>query len=63
MPYITVKLTEGRSLEDKRKLVKRLTEATVETLHVRPDFVRIEFIELKKDIFAVGGELVCDRDS
>lgn len=60
MPYITVKLTEGRSLEQKRDLVKRLTGAVVDSLAVPPDFVRIELVELKKDIFAVGGELVCD---
>lgn len=63
MPYITIKLTEGRSLDQKRLLVKRLTESVVESLGVTPDFVRIELVELKKDIFAVGGELVCDFGS
>ncbi|MDQ0272361.1 tautomerase family protein [Cytobacillus purgationiresistens] len=60
MPYITIKLTEGRTLDQKRFLVNSVTDSIVNSLGVTPDFVRIELVELKKDIFAVGGELVCD---
>ena len=61
MPYITIKLVEGRSLEVKRKLVAEVTRAVCETLPTTPDNVRIEFQELPKDQFAVAGRLVVDN--
>lgn len=61
MPYIALKLVEGRSIEKKRKLVASVTEAVCDSLEITPDNVRIELIELKSDLFSIGGELVSDR--
>lgn len=60
MPYIEMKIVEGRTLETKRRLVEQVTKACCDTLSVRPDEVRIEIIELKADLFSVAGELVAD---
>lgn len=60
MPYIELKLVEGRDLETKRKLVAGVTQACVDALGVTPDYVRIELIELKEDLFSIAGELVHD---
>jgi len=60
MPYITLKLVEGRDLETKRRLVSEVTKAVCETLLITPDNVRIELIELKADLFSIAGELVYD---
>jgi 4-oxalocrotonate tautomerase len=60
MPYITLKLVEGRDLDTKRRLVSEVTKAVCESLQIAPDMVRIELIELKADLFSIAGELVYD---
>lgn len=62
MPYISLKLVEGRSIEKKRELVSSVTKAVCDSLEITPDNVRIELIELKADLFSIAGELVSDRD-
>jgi|WetSurMetagenome_2_1015567.scaffolds.fasta_scaffold1247051_1 4-oxalocrotonate tautomerase len=61
MPIIDVKLFEGRSIEQKRKLVKAMTEAVVGSLDVKPDDVRITLEEMSRDNHAIAGVLVADR--
>lgn len=61
MPQMHVYLFEGRTLEQKRKLVANLTEAVVKSLDVKPEAVRITLIETKKEHTAVGGQLVIDK--
>ena len=60
MPYIKLKLVEGRDLETKRRLVSSVTKACCETLSITPDHVRIELVEIKQELFSIGGELVYD---
>jgi 4-oxalocrotonate tautomerase len=57
MPIIQVNMGEGRSAEQKRNLVKAMTEAVVQTLDVAPESVRIMIHELGPDHFAVGGQM------
>ncbi len=61
MPTIHVELFEGRTLEQKRELVKALTEATVKTLGSKPESVEIIFTDVKKHDWATGGVLWSDR--
>ena len=55
MPIIQVNMGEGRSAQQKRNLVKAMTDAVVQTLDVSPESVRIMIHELAPDHFAVGG--------
>lgn len=57
MPYLTVKLMEGRSAETKQKLVREITAAVQKTLQIDPIHIRIELVELKEGTFAVAGEM------
>lgn len=57
MPYITVKLMEGRSDSKKRTLIEKLTEVTANTLNIQTDQIRVELVELKEGNFAIGGKL------
>ena len=61
MPIIDVKLFEGRTIEQKRGLVKAMTEAVVESLDVKPEDVRITLHEMSRDNHAIAGVLVADR--
>jgi len=57
MPYIQVHMVEGRTQEQRKKLAKAITDATVEILNVDRKSVWIEFTDMPKTHFATGGIL------
>lgn len=61
MPILQVHLLKGRSVEQKRQLVKEVTEAVSRSLEVKPDQVRIILCEMDRDAYAIAGTLVADR--
>ena len=61
MPNVFIQTFEGRSLEEKRALVEKITGAIVEVFKVDPDVVNIRFIFVKKEDVARGGRLYIDR--
>ena len=61
MPIIQVHLMEGRSREQKRALVSRITEAVVETLDASPQSVRILIHELQPENYALAGTTAADQ--
>ncbi len=61
MPIITIELLEGRSIEQKREIAKKVTEAIVETVKVKPDTVQIIFHDMKKENYAIAGNLYSDN--
>ena len=61
MPIVQIDLLEGRSIEQKRQLVKKVTEAIVETANCPPDAVRIVLREMAKEHFAIAGKLKADE--
>ena len=60
MPRITVEADEGRTIDQKRGLVRDLTEATVKNFNVPPESVAIIIRENKKEDRARAGKLVID---
>lgn len=61
MPVINVKLVEGRTVEQKRAMVKAVTRAVSETLGVAESAIWISIEDMKSENFAQGGELRLDR--
>ncbi len=57
MPFIEVKLYEGRSQEQKQELVNRITEAFVEIAGTPKEHVWIVFRDVPKDQWGMGGKL------
>lgn len=53
---------EGISLEQKRALVKKVTDAFTSTLGVKEENVQIIISEFKKENYAKGGILNIDRN-
>ena len=62
MPRIIIQAFSGRTLEQKRELVRRITEITVEVFEVSPETVTIRIEEGEKENFAKAGVLASDRD-
>ncbi len=64
MPTLVIDLFKGhiKTEDQKRDLVKRLTDAVVDTIHVEPMQVRIRINENDKSLSARGGVLRRDSD-
>jgi 4-oxalocrotonate tautomerase len=63
MPMIRVELMEGRTDDQLRAMVERMTEALVETVNAAPSAVQIVITEVPPRHWAVAGERVADRRS
>jgi len=63
MPFITVKVLEGKSVEQKRQLIERMTQVACETLDVDPSKVFIFIEDLEKDNYGKNGKLFSDLDN
>ncbi len=61
MPIIEVKMLEGRTDDQKRKLVKEITEVICRTIDSTPEKVRIFINEMPKKHYAIAGVLESDR--
>ncbi len=57
MPTIHVEMFEGRTPEQKKALVEKVTQAAVEALDCKPDSVDIIITDIRKDNWATGGKL------
>ena len=57
MPIIQIELLEGRNIEQKRKMVKGVTDVISETLDCKPETVHIIIREMKRENFAKNGIL------
>ncbi len=61
MPEVYIYAVEGRTLEQKRALVKDVTDAVVRHFKVEPMTVMVQIMETPKHSKAKGGILFCDR--
>jgi 4-oxalocrotonate tautomerase len=61
MPEVIVYAVEGRSIDQKRALVKDITAAVVKNFAVDTDAVTIQIVEAPKTSKAKGGVLFSER--
>jgi 4-oxalocrotonate tautomerase len=57
MPTYHVEMMEGRTPEQKKKLVAELTRVSVEVLAVTPESVDVIITDIKRENWATGGKL------
>jgi 4-oxalocrotonate tautomerase len=55
MPYVTVKMLEGRTEEQKRELVSKVTEAVSETTGAPKEAIHVFIDEMSKNHIGIGG--------
>ena len=60
MPIIRVEMWEGRSLEQKRRVARELTEPLVRIIDCDPATVRVLINDYPPENWAVGGTLRAD---
>ena len=61
MPTYHVEMLEGRTLEQKRKLVEEITRVSVEVLGGSPESVDVLITDVKRENWATGGKLWLER--
>lgn len=60
MPIVHIHMLEGRTLDQKRELVRSVTEAVVNSVSVPPERVHIVIDEMKRENFGECGILNCE---
>ena len=61
MPSIQIIMLKGRSIEQKRKLVERMTEVMAEEAKTPKEGVVVTILEVEREDYARGGVLMADR--
>jgi len=61
MPMVQITMLQGRTAEQKRKIVKRVTDALAEEAGARREAIIVAFHEVSKESYASGGELMADK--
>jgi 4-oxalocrotonate tautomerase len=61
MPEIVIYAVEGRTIDQKRALVKDITNAVVRNFDVEPEAVTVQIVEARKTDKAKGGVLFSER--
>jgi 4-oxalocrotonate tautomerase len=61
MPLVTIGILEGRTVEQKRSMVKDVTAAIVKNIGCPTTAVTITIMDLKKENISAGGILFCDN--
>ena len=62
MPFVSVKILEGHSIERKRKMVKEITECVARIAEIPESYVQVIFQEFSKENWAADKRLLCDED-
>lgn len=61
MAHVQVTMLEGRTMEQKRRAVKRITQVLQEELNMKPEKLTVAFVEVPRESYARNGILLCDR--
>ncbi|MEA2361570.1 MAG: 4-oxalocrotonate tautomerase [Thermoleophilaceae bacterium] len=62
MPVVTIQMWEGRTTDQKRALVRAVTDAMVEHAGAKSDALHVIIQEYPLENWALGGALGIDRD-
>ncbi len=61
MPFVTIQIAKGHSIEKKRELAKAITDTLVSTMGTKPEWVTVHIDEFKRENWAVAGQLHIDK--
>jgi 4-oxalocrotonate tautomerase len=58
---VQITMLTGRTVDQKRKISKRITDALVEEAGAHREAIIVTFNEVSKESYASGGELMIDK--
>lgn len=62
MPFVIVEMWEGRTVEQKRKLVRAITDAMIDHADCKPDHLHVVIHDTPKSSWGRGGVLGSDME-
>ena len=62
MPIVQIHMLEGRDVETKRVLARKITNVIAETIGKDPSRIRIIFSDMALHDYAIAGTLMVDGD-
>ena len=62
MPVVRIEMLPGRSLAQKRELVRLITDAVCNVAHTRPEDTLVLFNEYSVEDWASNGKLYIDQE-
>jgi 4-oxalocrotonate tautomerase len=63
MPVIQITMLAGRTAQQKRRIAQRVTETVAEEAGTPREAIFVAFYEVSKESYALGGQLIPDRQS
>ena len=63
MPFVCVKMLDGRTQDQKRQLAEAITDAMVRICGAKAEGTTVVIEEHAREDWAVGGTMVADRPS
>ncbi|HEV7390659.1 MAG: tautomerase family protein [Burkholderiales bacterium] len=61
MPFAQLYIAEGRTDEQKKQLIQKVTQAFVDALGTKPDSVWITVQDVRKEQWGIGGKTLAER--
>ena len=61
MPHVQITWVEGRTADQKRRVVERFTKVLEEEVGAKPEKTQISIVDVPRVNFALGGVLVADN--
>jgi 4-oxalocrotonate tautomerase len=61
MPFAQLYIAEGRTDEQKKQLIQKVTEAFVDALGTKPESVWITVQDVRKEQWGIGGNTLAER--
>lgn len=61
MPHIQITMLKGRSIEQKRKIVERVTDVLAEEAKTPKEGVVVTIVEVEREDYGRGGVLMVDK--
>jgi 4-oxalocrotonate tautomerase len=61
MPLVQITMLQGRTADQKRKIAQGITDVMVEDAGARREAIVVTFLEVSKESYASGGELMADK--
>lgn len=61
MPFVSIKMLEGRSKEQKKKLIESVSKSVSESLNIDEKSVWVVLEDFPKDEWGLGGELASEK--
>jgi 4-oxalocrotonate tautomerase len=61
MPIVQIDMLEGRDADQKRRLIRMVTDAICEALDARPETVRVIIREMRAEHYGIAGVSAAER--